>query len=131
MKLIFTAVLLFAIARGRAQTTNPPPQDTDSIYTKVDLGPEFPGGARSLAGFLNKNIRFPVDAKGHPIQGTVVVRFIVDQQGRRTDEQAISGPEELRQEAVRVIKLSGLWTPPYTNGHMVKAYKQVSIEFKK
>ena len=122
---------MLAIAQGRAQTTTPPPQDTDSIYTKVEIRPEFPGGPASLARFVNKNIRFPVDAKGHPILGTVVVQFIVDQNGRHTDEQAISGPEELRQEAVRVIKLSSLWTPPWTNGHSVKAYKQVPIEFKK
>jgi protein TonB len=131
MKLLFTAVLLFSIAQGRTQNTNPLPQDTDSIYTKVEIRSEFPGGPAGLSRFVNKNIRFPVDAKGHPIQGTVVVQFIVDQHGRHTDEQAISGPEELRQEAVRVIKLSGLWTPPWTNGHSVKAYKQVPIEFKK
>jgi len=41
--------------------------------------------------------------------------------------EAISGPEELRAEAVRVIKKSGKWTPAVQNGRQVKSYKKQPI----
>jgi protein TonB len=43
--------------------------------------------------------------------------------------QAISGPEELKAEAVRVIGRSGKWTPAVQNGRAVKSYKRQGIIF--
>ncbi len=42
----------------------------------------------------------------------------------------MSGPAELRAEAVRVIKKSGKWTPAVQNGHHVKSYKKQPIGFR-
>jgi protein TonB len=66
------------------------------------------------------------------ILGTVVVQFIVDKEGNVSDVSAISGPSEggLRDEAVRVIKKSGKWTPAVQNGRQVKSYKKQPIVFK-
>ena len=64
------------------------------------------------------------------IQGTVVVQFIVDKEGNVSDVEAISGPNELREEAVRVIKKSGKWTPAIQNGRQVKSYKKQPIKFR-
>jgi protein TonB len=58
-----------------------------------------------------------------------VVQFIVDKEGMVSDVQAISGPEELRKEAERVIKKSGKWTPAVQNGRQVKSYKKQPIVF--
>jgi len=57
------------------------------------------------------------------------VQFIVDKQGVVSDVEAISGPNELREEAVRVIKKSGQWTPAVQNGRQVKSYKKQPIIF--
>ncbi|HXD79113.1 MAG TPA: TonB family protein [Puia sp.] len=107
-------------------------EDYDKTFTKVEIESEFPGGAQAWLRYLNKNLRYPDDAVNNEIQGTVVVQFIVDKEGNVSDVQAISGPDQggLREEAVRVIKKSGKWTPAVQNGRQVKSYKKQPIVFK-
>jgi periplasmic protein TonB len=47
-----------------------------------------------------------------------------------SDVEAVSGPNELRDAAVRVIKKSGSWNPAIQNGRKVKSYKSQPINFK-
>jgi protein TonB len=107
-------------------------EDYDKTFTKVEIESEFPGGAGAWLRYLNKNLRYPDDAVNNEIQGTVVVQFIVDKEGNVSDVQPISGPDNggLREEAVRVIKKSGKWTPAVQNGRQVKSYKKQPIVFK-
>jgi len=107
-------------------------EDYDKTFTKVEIESEFPGGPAAWLRYMNKNLRYPDDAVNNEIQGTVVVQFIVDKEGNVSDVQPISGPENggLREEAVRVIKKSGKWTPAVQNGRQVKSYKKQPIVFK-
>ena len=107
-------------------------EDYDKTFTKVEIESEFPGGAAAWLRYLNKNLRYPDDAVNNEIQGTVIVQFIVDKEGNVSDVQPISGPDNggLREEAVRVIKKSGKWTPAVQNGRQVKSYKKQPIVFK-
>jgi len=75
-------------------------------------------------------LKYPQEAQDNEIQGAVVVQFIVDKGGMVSDVEAISGPQELRDEAVRVIKKSGKWTPAVQNGRQVKSYKKQPIVFR-
>ena len=107
-------------------------EDYDKTFTKVEIESEFPGGAAAWLRYLNKNLRYPDDAVNNEIQGTVIVQFIVDKEGNVSDVTPISGPDNggLREEAVRVIKRSGKWTPAVQNGRQVKSYKKQPIVFK-
>ena len=104
--------------------------DYDKTFTKVEIESEYPGGASAWQRYLNKSLRYPQDAIDNEIQGTIVVQFIVDKQGIVSEVEAISGPNELRDEAVRVIKKSGQWTPAVQNGRQVKSYKKQPIVFR-
>jgi protein TonB len=104
--------------------------DYDKTFTKVEIESEYPGGASAWQRYLNKSLRYPQDAIDNEIQGTVVVQFIVDKAGMVSEVEAISGPNELRDEAVRVIKKSGQWTPAVQNGRQVKSYKKQPIVFR-
>jgi len=118
--------------KGVVETPKKDEEDYDKTFTKVEIESEFPGGSAAWLRYLNKNLRYPDDAVNNEIQGTVVVQFIVDKEGNVSDVQAISGPENggLRDEAVRVIKKSGKWTPAIQNGRQVKSYKKQPIVFK-
>lgn len=105
-------------------------EDWDKTFTKVEIESEYPGGSAAWQRYLNKTLRYPQDAIDNEIQGTVVIQFIVDKEGNVSDVEAISGPEELRAEAVRVIKKSGKWTPAVQNGRQVKSYKKQPIVFR-
>jgi periplasmic protein TonB len=102
----------------------------DGDFKRVEIESEYPGGMPAWQRYLNSNLRFSQEAIDNEIQGAVVVQFIVDIDGTVSDVEAISGPEELRAEAVRVIKKSGRWTPAIQNGRKVKSYKKQPIVFR-
>ncbi|WP_207512027.1 energy transducer TonB [Longitalea luteola] len=105
-------------------------EDWGKTFTKVEIESEYPGGPAAWQRFLNRNLRFPQEAIDNEVQGTVLVQFVVDVEGNVSNVVAISGPEELRPEGVRVIKKSGKWTPAIQNGRQVKSYKTQSILFR-
>jgi protein TonB len=118
--------------KGVVETPKKDEEDYDKTFTKVEIESEYPGGPAAWLRYLNKNFRYPDEAVNNEIQGTVVVQFIVDKEGNVSDVSAISGPTDggLRDEAVRVIKKSGKWTPAVQNGRQVKSYKKQPIVFK-
>jgi TonB family protein len=143
MKLIFIlSILIFSIS-GKAQETQKhdtsaevlralqQANDSPSLY-KVEFESEYPGGSAAWNKFLSQNMQYPEKAIKKKIQGTVVVQFIVDKDGSVSDVQTISGPEKggLREEAERVIKISGRWKPAFQNGKKVKSYKKQPFVFR-
>jgi periplasmic protein TonB len=104
--------------------------DYDQTFTKVEIESSYPGGAAAWQRYLIKTLRYPQEAQDNEVQGAIVVQFIVDKTGSVSDVEAISGPQELRDEAVRVIKKSGKWTPAVQNGRQVKSYKKQPIVFR-
>lgn len=102
----------------------------DSVFIRVEIPSSYSGGPKAWARFLNKTFVYPQNAVDNRIQGTVIIKFIVDQAGNASNIEAVTGPDELRAEAIRVIKKSGKWNPAIQNGRMVKSYKQQPIVFK-
>ncbi len=121
-----------AVSDGAANVVvAPKKEDPDEPFVRVEVDASFPGGPGAWLRFLNRNLRFPDDAMNIGVSGTVKVQFIVDRDGNVSDVQAISGPEQggLREEAIRVIKKSGKWTPALQNGRYVKAYRWQPVTF--
>ncbi|WP_207512026.1 energy transducer TonB [Longitalea luteola] len=116
--------------KGVVEAPKKEEEDWDKTFTKVEIESEYPGGAAAWQRYLNRNLRYPQEAIDNEVQGAVVVQFIVDKEGNVSDVEAISGPNELRGEAVRVIKKSGKWTPAVQNGRQVKSYKKQPIVFR-
>ena len=116
--------------KGVVEAPKKDDEDWDKTFTKVEIESEYPGGAAAWQRYLNRNLRYPQEAIDNEVQGAVVVQFIVDREGNVSDVEAISGPNELRSEAVRVIKKSGKWTPAVQNGRQVKSYKKQPIVFR-
>jgi protein TonB len=106
-----------------------PTQDpeADSTFLVVEIESKYKDGPAAWQRFLQRNFHPSEEALTNGIQGTVIVQFIVDRAGNVSDVQAISGPEEYRQEAVRVIKKSGQWVPALQNGRHVASYKKQPI----
>lgn len=104
----------------------------DSIFRKVEIESYYPDGAGAWLRYLNKTFRYPQEAVDNEIQGTVIVQFIIDREGKTSEVQAIGGPVSggLRQEAERVIQKSGRWEPAIQNGRKVKSYRLQPITFR-
>ena len=105
-------------------------EDGGGIILHVEIESEYPGGIAAWQRFLNRSLRYPTEAVDQGIEGFVTVQFVVDKEGNVSNVEAVSGPQELRAEAVRVIKKSGKWTPAIQNGHKVKSYKKQPIGFR-
>lgn len=116
--------------KGVVEAPKKDEEDYDKTFTKVEIESSYPGGAAAWQRYLNRNLRYPQDAIDNEIQGTIVVQFIVDKEGNVSNVEAVSGPKELRDEAVRVIQKSGKWTPAIQNGRQVKSYKKQPIVFR-
>jgi len=104
--------------------------DKDRVFQKIEIESSFPGGAAAWIQFLKANLTYPKKAFKKKIEGTVIVRFIVEKDGSLTDVIAISGDDLLREEAVRVLRNSPKWEPAHQNGKIVRSYKKQPLTFK-
>lgn len=92
---------------------------------------EYPGGPAQWLRFLNKTFRYPEEAWKKKIEGTVVVQFIVDEEGNPMDVKVVRPVNPLLDaEAVRVISQSKDWVPAVYGGRLVKSYKKQPIIFR-
>jgi len=104
--------------------------DNKIVFTKVEIESKFPGGINAWASFLQKNLVYPTKALRKRVQGDVVVQFVVDDKGKLSHIEAISGPELLRSAAEDVIRKSPEWIPASNKGIKVKSYKKQPIVFR-
>jgi TonB family protein len=51
-------------------------------YTVVEKMPQFPGGEEALLQYINRNVKYPIEAQKTGTQGKVIVRFIVSETGK-------------------------------------------------
>ena len=131
MKFILTMCLLFSAWSLKAQTDTTQISQADSaVYFHTEISAEYPGGEHAWMRYLIKNFRYPEDAVRKNIQGTVVVQFIVDSTGIVRDVSVISGPDELREESIRLIQKVGIWMPAINNGKKVNSWKRQVFNFK-
>jgi len=92
---------------------------------------EYPGGTAQWLRFLNKTLKYPENQWKNKIEGTVVVQFIIDEDGNPVSIKVIKSVNaELDAEAVRVISESKDWVPAVYGGRFVKSYKKQPIVFK-
>jgi TonB family protein len=99
-------------------------------YTKREIQPQFPGGLAAFGKFLGDNIRYPNTARQNGIQGRVVVKFVVERNGKTTDFVISSSPrEDLSEEAIRVLKMSPTWVPGVQYGREVRVSYTVPVNF--
>ena len=110
--------------------------ETDDYYEKppmlfVEEMPEFPGGMDSLYAFLARKIQYPPIAKDNGITGTVLVEFVVEEDGRVTNAK-VKVPlfPECDKEAVRGVMSMPKWKPGKNMGKPVRCYYQVPVTFR-
>lgn len=110
-----------------------PAEKTDKkvVEETVDKVAEFPGGLSGLMTWLRNNVRYPKQAYINNIQGTVIVKFVVDKEGKVIDGTiARSIDPTLDNEALRVVNEMPRWTPAELNGEPVASEYTLPVAFK-
>lgn len=99
-------------------------------YTQRFKEPEFPGGVEKLYAFLGREIVYPVYARQHNIEGTVLLSFIVEKNGRIEKIKVLSPVyEEIDEEAIRVLKRAPKWNPGLAYGIPVRVSYTLPVRF--
>jgi TonB family protein len=90
------------------------------IYKSPDQFPMFPKGNYALQDFIKENLEYPRQAQLANIQGTVVLRYVVEPSGLITNisvEKSVGGGCD--QEAIRVLQLIK-WYPGKAEDKLVR-----------
>ena len=110
---------------GPAVVITPP---TPAIFSYVEQMP-VPGFV--MDEYLSKNIQYPASARDNNIDGKVIVKFVVNEDGSVSDVSLIRGiGGGCDQEAMRVVASMPKWKPGKQNGKPVKVYFTLPISFK-
>ena len=101
-----------------------------SSFRFVEQMPEFPGGYKAMKKFLMENTKYPSQAKEEKTQGTVVVKFTINEKGKIKDAKVIKAVhKDLDAEAIRVISTMPDWNPGKQNGKPVDVQFTIPVEF--
>jgi protein TonB len=116
---------------GAAIDIAPPKEDWETIFVKVEVEAQFPGGADAWKRYLERNMRYPDNAVDNGTQGVVRVQFLIDREGNISEVQALNDPGDgIADEAVRIIANGPKWIPAEQNNRKVK-YRQIqAIHFR-
>jgi TonB family protein len=100
------------------------------IFTIVEEPPAPVGGMRAFYEYVQRELKYPEEAKKDAIQGRVFIQFIVDKDGSITDVQAVRGiGGGCDEEAVRVIANSPKWIAGKQRGREVRVRMVMPITF--
>ena len=96
-------------------------QNTEKTYELVGQiiprMPSFPGGNPALTEFLSKNTTYPEQAEKEGIQGKVICKFDIDEDGTVSDIRVTKSAHPLLDSAaVQVISIMPKWIPMEENG---------------
>ena len=109
----------------------PEPVKTQQIVDWTDVMPEYPGGEEALVRTIAGSTEYPEVDKEMNRQGTVVVSFVVDENGKVTDRQiARSASSTMDREALRVVGLLKTFKPGQQAGHPVKVRMRLPIRYR-
>jgi len=122
----------------------PEAADGTEVFKVVEEMPRFPGcedlggdvaekkrcADKKMLEFVYRNIKYPDQAQKQGIQGTAVVRFVVNKDG------SISQPEIVRslgggadQEVLRVLNAMPKWVPGKQRGETVRVQFMLPVRF--
>ena len=105
--------------------------DDNTIYETVEQMPEFPGGISALGRFLSTHIRYPTEAEENGIQGRVILKFIVEKNGKISNIKVLKSIDPfLDREAIRVVNSMPNWKPGIENGKYVRVEYVLPVTFR-
>ncbi|MBK8087141.1 MAG: energy transducer TonB [Chitinophagaceae bacterium] len=109
-----------------------PKEDENTVFTKVEVEAQFPGGEGKWNQFVQREVERHIDDLTDDGQaGTCEVQFIVDKEGNVSNVEALSMKGSvLARIACDAIRKGPKWIPAIQNGRQVKAWRRQKITFR-
>ncbi|MFO7723796.1 MAG: TonB family protein [Bacteroidales bacterium] len=111
--------------REEKEVPDPPIEPFPDVYAS------FKGGEEALYAFLGKNLVYPFPAKSARLEGTVHVRFVVEEDGSITNIEVAQGGigGGCEEAAVDVVKKMPSWNPGKQRNRPVRSWFILPIKF--
>ena len=88
------------------------------------------GGYPAFYKYVQKNLKYPSQARRMGVDGKVYIKFVVEKDGSITDIKVIKGiGSGCDKEAVRVLKAAPRWEPGEQRGKPVRVRRSLPIVF--
>ncbi len=143
-KLLLLPLLFLSFSLLAQEETAPVKPVPDEVFQVVEVMPLFPGcenindkaakkecAIEKMYAFVYEHLQYPKIAKDNGVEGTIVIRFVVDKDG------SIMNPKIVRdvgaqcgKEGLRIVKMMPKWNPGKQRGMPVKVYYNLPIKFK-
>ncbi|HYC39771.1 MAG TPA: TonB family protein [Chitinophagaceae bacterium] len=107
-------------------------QDEEGTYNYAETAPMFQGGQAALAEFINDRLEYPEDAINNEIEGTIMIEFSIDENGKVVNPTVVGQPlgYGLEEAAIRAITTMPAWTPGKVRGKNVRVRYKLPITFR-
>ena len=103
-------------------------------YFECDQKPQFFGSSdprHFIREWVYQYLKYPAASLQNGVQGTVMVEFVIEKDGRVSNVHVVKGvSEELDAEAVKVVSASPKWKPGRVGGNKVRASIRIPVEFR-
>jgi TonB family protein len=131
----FCGILVLAYFDEKKLATEKSGFDESEVFFVVEKMPQFIKGDNDNKAFIewiNKNLKYPVEAAKAGISGKVYLSFIVDSKGKVGNIKVVKSVHPLLDEAaLNLIKSCPDWeVPGYQRGHAVNVMFSFPIIFK-
>lgn len=122
----------------------PPPPKVEEIFKVVEDMPRFPGcesesdkaakdqcAQKKMLEYIYKNIKYPAIARENGVEGTVVIRFVVEKDGKITASEVVRDiGAGCGDEAKRIVDMMPKWIPGKQRGNAVRVQFNLPVRFK-
>lgn len=100
------------------------------VFEDVEKEPVYPGGENALDRHIYKTLRYPKKAIKDGIEGTVIMRFKIDANGKVSEITVNKGLRgDVDNEALRIVSKLRDWEPAKQNGQNVAVTFLLPIRF--
>ena len=130
MAMLVMIAVAVACAGEKSDKQVEKPQKPEVVYEEVQVLPMFVGGDAAMQKFIDDNLKYPKAAKEKGIQGEVVVKCMIDNEGRVIETQVEASVDpELDAEAQRVVGMMPAFNPGMIDGACVAMWYSIPVKF--
>lgn len=128
-KLIFISWIVLSVHFVWGQNVNSGSENSETgsiniITVQIEEHAQFPGGRTAMMKFISENFIYPSMKCDQQLDGKVVLKFVVEEDGLLTNIQVAKGMlgcPECDEEAIRVVKLMPNWIPAKVGEKIIRS----------
>ena len=126
--------MLSVMSVSVAMADDPATKETEEVFWDIYYippQPEFPGGQLALMEWIKQNMVYPQEAKAKGIEGRVIVKFTIEEDGTVTNGKIVRGVDPLLdKEALRLVSIMPKWKPARLDDKDIRAIYNLPLSFK-